>query len=164
MEVGPKPVLLSLGRRCLAGIGITEQPRLWLPSLCPGRSACQQMLESLAQLYKAGASVRWEGLEERNQAFSWRSRLCPNLPTYPFERQSHWFAPLKCEPMNEPPEEAADARIYRISWERKAWRPRPRVAAAARAEDDWLIVLAGGGQQLSRMSLSRAEACFLLNG
>ena len=39
-----------------------------------------------------------------------------------------------------------DARIYRISWERKAWRPRPRAAAAARAEDDWLIVLAGGDQ------------------
>ena len=69
VEVGPKPVLLGLGQRCLAGIGGIERPRLWLPSLRPGRDACQQMLGNLAQLYKAGASVRWEGLEERDRLF-----------------------------------------------------------------------------------------------
>ncbi len=87
VEIGPKPVLLGLGRQCLAD----AEELLWLPSLRPGQSEGRQMLESLAQLYGQGAVVDWRGLERERP----RRRLV--LPTYPFERRRCW-----CEPATRP--------------------------------------------------------------
>lgn len=81
LELGAKPVLLGMGRACLP-----EPGRLWLPSLRAGQEDWQPLLESLAQLYVAGAPVQWEALEPEN------SQHLP-LPTYPFQRQRVWIDP-----------------------------------------------------------------------
>lgn len=81
VEIGPKPTLLAMGRQCLpdeAGLG-------WLPSLRPGQSDWQALLESLAQLYVRGADVDWAGFD-RDYC---RRRVV--LPTYPWERQRYWI-------------------------------------------------------------------------
>lgn len=80
LECGPKPILLGMGRYCLAANNIT-----WLPSLSPRKSNRQQLLESLASLYLQGIDIDWH---------SWYNignyrRL--QLPTYPFQRQRHWI-------------------------------------------------------------------------
>ncbi|MGK7876650.1 MAG: SDR family NAD(P)-dependent oxidoreductase [Xenococcaceae cyanobacterium] len=98
LEIGPKPVLLGMGRQCLpADVG------LWLPSLRltnkpelieennpkskrqnPKSNDWQQILMSLAQLYVRGVKVDWLGFDGDYK----RSKMV--LPTYPFQRERYW--------------------------------------------------------------------------
>ena len=80
VEIGPKPILLGMGRQCLP-----EHQGLWLPSLRPGQNDWQQLLTSLAELYVQGVSVDWFGFDRDY------SRRRENLPTYPFQRQRYWI-------------------------------------------------------------------------
>ncbi|MGZ9225613.1 MAG: type I polyketide synthase, partial [Anaerolineales bacterium] len=48
LEIGPNPVLLELGQRCLSE---NEEPLTWLPSLRRGRGDAQMMLQSLGEMY-----------------------------------------------------------------------------------------------------------------
>ena len=58
VEIGPTPALLGLARRGAAADAVAA-----LPSLRPGRGDWQQMLESLAALYVAGADVDWAAFD-----------------------------------------------------------------------------------------------------
>ncbi|BAY95609.1 MULTISPECIES: type I polyketide synthase [unclassified Tolypothrix] len=58
LEIGPKPILLGMGRQCLP-----ENVGLWLPSLRPPQEDWQQMLSSLGQLYTQGVAVDWSGFD-----------------------------------------------------------------------------------------------------
>ncbi len=80
VEVGPGTTLLGLGRRCLEAA-----ERTWAPSLRAGRGDWEQMLESLAQLWAAGAEVDWAAFD-RGYA---RRRV--ELPTYAFQRETYWL-------------------------------------------------------------------------
>ncbi len=82
VEIGPKPTLLEMSRQCLSK---TEAIDLaFLPSLRPGQSDWQQMLQSLSQLYVRGVKVEWSGF---NRDYPRRKVA---LPTYPFQRQRYW--------------------------------------------------------------------------
>jgi iturin family lipopeptide synthetase A len=89
LEIGPKPILLSMGRQCCP-----DSEGLWLPSLRSGISEWQQLLSSLGELYVAGAKIDWLGFE----------RDYPHekvaLPTYPFQRQRYWIQQVE-QTMNE---------------------------------------------------------------
>ncbi|MDO9217088.1 MAG: polyketide synthase dehydratase domain-containing protein, partial [Lacisediminimonas sp.] len=80
LECGPRPVLLGMGRQCLA-----QESATWLPSLRPGQGDWQVLLASLGALYERGARVDWRGFE---QAYPQRRKVA--LPTYPFQRQHYW--------------------------------------------------------------------------
>jgi acyl transferase domain-containing protein/acyl-CoA synthetase (AMP-forming)/AMP-acid ligase II len=88
VEIGPRPTLIGLGKKCLPA-GAT-----WLPSLHPRREDWQQMLESLARLYTAGVTIDWEGFER-----GYRARQRVALPTYPFQRQSYWIQTGETAPL-----------------------------------------------------------------
>jgi acyl transferase domain-containing protein/SAM-dependent methyltransferase len=78
LEIGPGTTLLDLGRRSLPdGTG------LWLPSL-RGANDWQQVLESLASLYREGVTIDWESYDRDYP----RRKL--TLPTYPFDRRRYW--------------------------------------------------------------------------
>ncbi|MEB3357146.1 MAG: type I polyketide synthase, partial [Synechococcales bacterium] len=79
VEVGPKPVLLGMGRYCLP-----EGAASGLPSLHPQQADGQVMLQALATLYCCGVRVDWAGFDRGYL----RHRL--PLPTYPFQRQRYW--------------------------------------------------------------------------
>lgn len=79
VEIGPKPILLGMGRTCLP-----ESEALWLPSLRANQPDWQSILESLSQLYLRGVGIDWTGFD-RPYA---RHRL--PLPTYPFQKQRFW--------------------------------------------------------------------------
>ena len=80
VEIGPKPILLGMGRRCLReGVGV------WLPSMRPGQDDWQQILLSLAQLYVRGVAVDWSGMSRND------TRCKVVLPTYPWQRQRYWM-------------------------------------------------------------------------
>ena len=85
VEIGPKPTLLNMGRRCDPG----NSSRLWLSSLDPERGDWQTLLTSLAELYQQGYSVDWQGFDRD----FWRQRV--HLPTYAFQRRRYWVEPSK---------------------------------------------------------------------
>ena len=58
LEIGPKPILLGMGRQCLK-----ENTGVWLPSLRPGYGEWQQILQSLGELYVRGFAVNWSGFD-----------------------------------------------------------------------------------------------------
>ncbi|MCV3213045.1 acyltransferase domain-containing protein [Plectonema radiosum NIES-515] len=80
LEIGPKPILLGMGRECLP-----EHKGLWLASLHPKQDDWQQILSSLADLYLQGMTIDWLGFDQGY------SRRCLPLPTYPFQRQRYWI-------------------------------------------------------------------------
>jgi 8-amino-7-oxononanoate synthase len=82
LEIGPKPILLGMGRTCLA-----EGDSLWLPSLRSGQGDWQQILESLGALYLQNAEVDWAKFDRDYAPRQW-----VNLPTYPFQRERYWWA------------------------------------------------------------------------
>ncbi len=108
VEIGPKPILLGMGRQCLPeGVGV------WLPSLRPNKiplqsplergrvedaallnDEWQQMLSSLGQLYVKGFNVDWLGFNHdyTNQKVA--------LPTYPFQRERYWIDTSKNQDRN----------------------------------------------------------------
>jgi anti-anti-sigma factor len=79
VEIGPRPELLGLGRRCMK-----NWAGLWVPSLKLPHADGEVMLSSLARLYVHGVKVDWAGF---HRGFAGRRVV---LPTYPFQRQRYW--------------------------------------------------------------------------
>lgn len=82
VEIGPRPVLLGMGRACLDDVGV------WLPSLRPKRADSEQILDSLATLFVHGIVPDWKQVSgaDPHRRF--------DLPTYPFQRQRYWIEPV----------------------------------------------------------------------
>ncbi|MFV1966601.1 MAG: SDR family NAD(P)-dependent oxidoreductase, partial [Pirellulaceae bacterium] len=82
LEIGPRPILVGMGQRCLE-----DSHYRWLPSLQQGRDEWRTLLSSLAALYTLGATVDW------NRFDSGYRRRRTGLPTYPFQRRPFRLAP-----------------------------------------------------------------------
>ncbi|MCQ3938431.1 MAG: non-ribosomal peptide synthetase [Chloroflexi bacterium] len=82
IEIGPSPVLLGIGKRCLP-----ESQSAWLPSLRQNQDDWQTLLESLGKLYLQGAGIDWAGFD------AGYARRKVSLPNYPFDRQRYWLEP-----------------------------------------------------------------------
>ena len=80
LEIGPSPVLLGMGKRCLP-----DSKAVWLPSLRQGQDDWQTLLDSLGKLYVQGAKVNWTGFDQGY------NRHKGSLPNYPFEHQRYWL-------------------------------------------------------------------------
>ena len=80
LEVGPQPILIGMGKRCLP----TSSSK-WLSSLENGVSNWRSMFRSLAAFYIAGADINWSDVYNKNNANK------VTLPSYPFERSHYWF-------------------------------------------------------------------------
>ena len=82
IEVGPHPILISLGRTNLP----TEQSSeiLWLHSLQKGISDWSCLLDNLGKLYVRGLDIDWLNYDKPYK----RKKIV--LPTYPFQRQRYW--------------------------------------------------------------------------
>jgi acyl transferase domain-containing protein len=81
LEIGPKPMLLTMGKRCIA-----PEKHAWLASLDQHRGNWSTLLESLGELYARGSEVNWRAVDS---GFSCQ-RLA-GLPTYPFQRERYWI-------------------------------------------------------------------------
>ena len=87
VEIGPKPILLAMGRQCLP-----DDYGVWLPSLRPKRDDWSQILHSLGELYVRGVDVDWVAFDR-----DYRRRQVV-LPTYPFQRERYWVESAKAKP------------------------------------------------------------------
>lgn len=79
LEIGAKPTLLGMGQQYLI-----EDDRQWLPSLRPGQTDWQVLLQSLGTLYVQGSPVDWQSVDR------YYAKQRVSLPTYPFQRQRYW--------------------------------------------------------------------------
>ncbi|MBU0485488.1 MAG: SDR family NAD(P)-dependent oxidoreductase [Proteobacteria bacterium] len=126
IEIGPHPVLLGMGRKCLPA-----EDCIWLPSLFRGGGDWQQMLRSLGELYVRGAKIDWQGFDR-----DYRRRK-KSLPTYPFNGEKYWLKPGKavrenpempgsgpenyCCPQGE--DDRLKELLYRVEWRRQSGLP-----------------------------------------
>ncbi|GHD52867.1 hypothetical protein GCM10017083_28800 [Thalassobaculum fulvum] len=79
VEVGPHPVLSTLGRT-------VDAEAVYLPSLRRGGDDRRMVAEALARLYTLGAPVEWEAYHGPG----WRRAAAP---LYPFRRERYWPEP-----------------------------------------------------------------------
>ena len=80
VEVSPHPVLAGNIAECLANHGTAGDV---LPTLRRDEDERPVMLSSLATLYARGRRIDWSGV--------YPSGSCLTLPTYPWQRERHWF-------------------------------------------------------------------------
>ncbi len=83
LEIGAKPILLSMGRMIIENN--QEKAYHYLPSLRPGKADWEQMLESLGQLSVKGYRINWHKFEQDYV------RCAVSIPTYPWQRSRYWF-------------------------------------------------------------------------
>jgi 8-amino-7-oxononanoate synthase len=90
LEVGPQPILTAMALR--AWPKGTEKPQA-IPTLREGAHDANQVVEALARLYTAGATLTFP-----------RSGSARNfsLPTYPFQRQQYWLTSTGKEQVSGP--------------------------------------------------------------
>lgn len=84
LEISPHPVLASYVAECLAEHDV---PGTVVPSLRRDEDEPRTVLRSLATLHVRGRPVDWSAL--------YRDGACVRLPTYPWQRERHWFEPAK---------------------------------------------------------------------
>src|SRR5690606_22447024 len=80
LEVGPHPSLIAMAQASTSKFGAR-----WLPSMRRGRPAWHQMLESLGEMWQAGAELDLTAI-----AADHGGKRVP-APTYPFQRERFWF-------------------------------------------------------------------------
>ena len=145
VEIGPGPVLLGMGQRCLAG-----QTGQWLPSLRKNGQDWESMLESLSALYVAGMDVDWGSFD--------RDVPCRRtiLPTYPFQRQRYWAVSRPASPAADDAHRPAFGDwLYRIDWQ-----PQPLTESRKQQElpaGHWVVFAdrGGVGEELARLLQAR---------
>ncbi|MDJ0733380.1 MAG: amino acid adenylation domain-containing protein [Nostocaceae cyanobacterium] len=174
LEVGAKPILLAMGRRCLP-----KHQGIWLPSLRPQQDNWQQLFSSLAELYVRGIAIDWIGFDDNYQ------RRRQPLPTYPFQRQRYWIEAPKWYkngesiPKNsnengkvsdnktlDTPQEELENWLYQVEWQPQEFSANlsENLLGANGTPSNWLIFADGQGigQQLSEKIQSQGGVCTLV--
>lgn len=82
IEIGPKPILISLAQECLPNI-----KGRWLSSMRNQGQTLKELLNSLKELYLSGYEINWKKF---HQPFN---RYKVSLPTYAFQRQRYYIDP-----------------------------------------------------------------------
>ena len=82
LEIGPRPVLLGMGRKCLG-----DERGQWLPSLHPDMPDWERLTDSVVALSVVGVAIDWKSYYEGG---AYRKLV---LPSYPFERKRYWLDP-----------------------------------------------------------------------
>jgi acyl transferase domain-containing protein/acyl carrier protein len=145
VEIGPHPVLSTLGTSC-----VPEDGSVWLPSLRRGTEDWRQLLNSLAVLYTRGGTVDWRGFDADY------SRRRVVLPTYPFERQQFRVDSTRAAPSRK------DC-LYELQWQPQALaEAADRLAAESGGR--WMILTdcAGVGASLAAALEARGDECTLV--
>ncbi len=168
VEIGPHPVLLATGRRCLPDDGNSA----WLPSLRKNHGDWQQLLDSLAGLYTHGCTADWAAVDH---GVAGRRVV---LPTYPFQRQRYWAAPQPVafnegsrqltagipalQPAPAPDNDNVADWLYQVQW-----RPQPAAPGAEpqRLTGHWIILADRGdtGRSLARLLDERGATTELIS-
>jgi acyl transferase domain-containing protein/acyl carrier protein len=160
VEIGPGATLIALGQRCVSDGALT-----WAASLRKGRDDREEWLGAIGALHVRGAAVDWRGLVGTPPF-----RSVP-LPTYPFERQRHWFEPPPDE-VRAPRWDAIGPRAKAASADAEgpaagyavAWRTSGPTPAAIQHPRRWVVASDCGGVATALASAlrTRGAECLVL--
>ncbi len=114
IEIGPAPVLLGMGKRCLP-----ESNASWLPSLRQKQDEWQIILDSLGKLYMQGADIDWAGFDEGY------ARQKVSLPNYPFQRQRYWIESVGATHQNSTVKTSSKTTTQAVSMGSNGGSPLP---------------------------------------
>ena len=121
----------------------------------PDQASWTSLLRTAADLYVAGAAIRWEAFDREY------ARRKANLPTYPFQRQRYWLElrsgarlPKRVPAMSEAP--ATDGVTYEIRWEKQ---DASTAIVDQQSAGTWLILAdaAGVGRSLAEQLGARGD-------
>ncbi|MFD7815688.1 SDR family NAD(P)-dependent oxidoreductase [Streptomyces sp. NPDC059785] len=101
LELGPAPVLLGLGARCLPEDGVG-----WIPSLRRDREDAHIVGQALGALHHRGVPVDWTAVHRAE-----RPRRTA-LPSYPWQRERYWFNDEAAGGGAETPAEDAPGALF----------------------------------------------------
>jgi acyl transferase domain-containing protein/short-subunit dehydrogenase/acyl carrier protein len=128
VEIGPRPAFAAGIEQVIEQqAAALSAPRI-LASLDGEQPARQAMLATLGALYTAGATPRWQAVTGTTRKAS--------LPTYPFQRQTHWLPAVENKPISgsAPTGSVASTRVSVTS----ASAPTQAVKQPAMLAFDWL--------------------------
>jgi acyl transferase domain-containing protein/NADPH-dependent curcumin reductase CurA/short-subunit dehydrogenase/acyl carrier protein len=151
LEIGPKPTLTGMARRCLPDGSGAE----WLTSLRPERADRDQLLESLGHLYVRGATNGPQGHQAGRRKVA--------LPTYPFERKRYWFSDGKPASIAQyaPPSRLPGRRLHLPQSAEVRFECEFSQAYPPYIEDHRLFgeLVVAGASHLSTLLLAAKETC-----
>ena len=108
LEIGPHPVLSTMGQACFDG---AESSSLqWLRTLVRGASDWEGLAASVGALYMAGAEIDWPRFD--SEPHNRRT----DLPRYPWQRKRHWLALRAPAAQCGDPSEAPADWFYETRW------------------------------------------------
>nr|CAD19092.1 StiH protein [Stigmatella aurantiaca Sg a15] len=168
LEIGPGATLASMGRRGFSQDGSC----LWLSSLQKDRGDWTHLLRALGELYASGLKVDWQAFDQGY------TRHHVTLPTYPFQRERHWFKLSRSSAIQPvaavgardlgPSPESGEAELpgdwlYELEW--KPWVASVPVPERANSPRQWLIFADrhGLGAALAERIEQRGERCVLVS-
>jgi FkbH-like protein len=147
VEIGPHPVLVGMGKQCVAD----ESAALWVPSLRRGLDEWTTMLDGVARLYEHAVDVDWHGFD----APYGRTRV--SVPAYAFSSREYWLkhVPSLAEPdrtvdSGHVPERTGGPEVYELAWQAAPAQARTQVAGA------WLVLCDGAGVGAALADVLRA--------
>ena len=86
IEIGPRPVLLGMGRACVGPeLAASDVDSRWLASISPPQSERDVMLGSLAHVYAHGTKIDWSAVQQDQPGRT------VHLPSYPWQHESFWL-------------------------------------------------------------------------
>ncbi len=135
LEVGPRDVLATLTRLQAQGARKAQIVASMGDAAGDPAKDLAAATATLGRLWAQGVSVDWNAYRGAQQ----RRRI--PLPTYPFERRSHWLEPLRLQVVADAPGQVVDEAPQPTT--------EPTLAHSARAED------ADHGQPVADLRLGR---------
>ena len=163
VEIGPKPVLLGMGRQCVPEDA--AEAIAWVPSMRADADNWQTMAAGVSALYVQGATVDWKGFDAPYA----RTRV--SVPGYAFDARQHWLKrrDLRVRTAGDEsaasestgPAESTVTEVYEL-----AWRKAP-VTANAGVTGRWVLLSddAGIGDALAdRLANAGARVAVVRRG
>ncbi|MBE9224387.1 SDR family NAD(P)-dependent oxidoreductase [Phormidium sp. LEGE 05292] len=154
VEIGPKPILLGMGRECLP-----ENTGLWLASVRSQTPEWQQLLTSLASLYEAGVTIDWSGFHRDYPGNK------VTLPNYPFQRERYWIESTTTPyQASEFVSSENQEWCYELEWQQQERREELAPKKSSTSPENWLIFAdrQGISQELSNLWNSLSKTCILV--
>ncbi|MFH9426319.1 SDR family NAD(P)-dependent oxidoreductase, partial [Streptomyces sp. NPDC017529] len=92
IEIGPDGVLSGMGPQSRTETENDDASEAWLPVLRRGRDEPRALLTALAKAFVRGVDVGWDQVFTSTSTGKAPQRI--DLPTYAFQRQRYWLAPV----------------------------------------------------------------------
>ncbi|WP_396623724.1 SDR family NAD(P)-dependent oxidoreductase, partial [Luteitalea sp.] len=130
VEIGPHPVLTSLGRQCL---GAAASDALWLPSMAREAEEWATLLAAAGALHLAGQPLDWAAVEAPERP------SIASVPHYAFDARPYWVAPPSSGSAAAAP---VSRRLAEVATYAVEWQPIDSPRGPGGSSGTWIVLAA----------------------